>query len=676
MKLLVLALNSFCSFSCLFVQSRRLLSSVSANQFKWNSTTSVIITNPTLVIMESCSTMSQLRQIQAHMTRTGLITHTFPVSRVLAFCALADGGDMRYAHVLFNQIEKPNTYMWNTMIRGYCKAKVPSYAFSFFSRMVGEHVEMDCRSFVFALKSCERLETVAEGESVHCMVRKMGFEAELLVRNGLIHFYADRGCLKLARELFDESSLKDVVTWTSMIDGYAAQNYSEEAMNLFKLMLSSGIEPNEVTFIALLSACSQEGYLSMGKSIHEFLEKKNNNRSLSLDNALLDMYVKCNCLTAATELFDKMESRDVFSWTSMVNGYAKCGDLESARKFFDQTPEKNVVTWNALIAGYSQNNKPMKAVKLFHEMIEAGMIPVEHTLVSVLSACGQLSFLNLGQWIHKYFINSRRINLTVTLANAFIDMYAKCGCIDAASEIFNAMAKRDLVSWNSIIAAYATNGRAKEALNLFDQMIYLGFKPDDITFVSLLTACSHGGLVSAGREYFESMEGNYGIGPKREHYACMIDLLGRTGLLEEAYNLITNMPMEPCEAAWGAILNACKMHGNVELAKLSAGNVLSLDPKDSGIYVLWASICAKERNWSDVKMARSLMREKGVKKIPGRSLVETGDGFVEFLVADESHPRSGEIYKVLDEIYFLTKLEDYKCECDPPIVSLQCWDDS
>ncbi|KAI9125459.1 hypothetical protein K1719_002877 [Acacia pycnantha] len=596
--------------------------------------------------MESCSTMSQLRQIQAHMTRTGLITHTFPVSRVLAFCALADGGDIRYAHVLFNQIEKPNTYMWNTMIRGYCKAKIPTFAFSFFRRMVGEHVEMDCRSFVFALKSCERFETVVESESVHCMVCKMGFESELLVRNGLIHFYADRGRLKLARKLFDEGFVRDVVTWTSMIDGYASRNYSEEAMSLFKLMLSSGIEPNEVTFIALLSACSQKVQLSMGKSIHEFLEKKNKYYSLSLYNALLDMYVKCNSLTAARELFNKMESRDVFSWTSMVNGYAKCGDLESAREFFDQTPEKNVVTWNALIAGYSQNNKPVEAVKFFHEMIDAGMIPVEHTLVSVLSACGQLSFLNLGQWILKYFINSRRTHLTVTLANAFIDMYAKCGCIDAATEIFNLMTKKDLVSWNSIIAAYAANGCARQAMSLFDQMVCLGFKPDDITFVSLLTACSHGGLVSAGREYFKSMERNYGIEPKREHYSCMIDLLGRNGLLEEAYQLITNMPMEPCEAAWGALLNACKIHGNVELAKLSAGNVLRLDPKDSGIYVLLANICAKEKGWGDVKMVRSLMREKGVKKIPGRSLVE------------------------------IEELEDYRCECDPPTMNLQHGDDS
>lgn len=521
---------------------------------------------------------------------------------------------------------------------------------------------MDCRSFVFALKACQKLRGVWEGKFVHCVVLKTGFDSELLVCNGLIHFYADCGWLENARKVFDESSDKDVVTWTTMIDGYAALNCSDEAMELFNLMLVSDVELNEVTLIAVLSACSQKGDLDMGKSIHENIDKKSMRCSLSLHNALLDMYVKCGCLMSARELFDRMETRDVYSWTSLVNGYAKCGDLESARLFFDQTPQKNVVSWNAMIAGYSQNNLPKESLKLFHEMIRAGMVMVEHTLVSVLSACGQLSYLSLGSWIHEYFVNGKRMHLSVTLGNAVIDMYAKCGSIDAAAEVFSSMSERNLVSWNSMIAGYAANGRAKQAVNLFNHMRYMAFKPDDITFVSLLTACSHGGLILEGQYYFDTMERNYGIKPKREHYACMIDLLGRNGLLEEAYKLIANMPMQPSEAAWGALLNACRMHGNVELAKLSACNLLSLDPDDSGIYVLLANICANEREWADVKRVRSLMREKGVKKIPGHSLIEIEGKFKEFLVADESHPQSEEIYKVLDEMFLLSKLEDYNCE--------------
>ncbi|MED6123815.1 hypothetical protein PIB30_053027 [Stylosanthes scabra] len=636
--------------------------SVSTNQSNWKPPTSVVITNPTLVAMEACSTMSHLRQIQARMIRTGLMDHTFPASRALAFCALSDAGDIHYAHALFDRIEHPNTFMWNTMIRGYCRANFPAMAFSFFLWMLRQLSEMDCRSFVFALKACERFSGSVQGELVHCLIRKTGFDSELLVRNGLVHFYAERGWLKRAREVFDESSERDVVTWTTMIDGYVGNKSSDAALELFALMLRSGVEPNEVTLIAVLSACSQKGDLVTGKSIHEDIDMKNVRCTLSLNNALLDMYVKCGSLMSAREFFDKMETKDVFSWTSLVNGYAKCGDLESARMFFDQIPHKNVVSWNAMIAGYSQNNKPKESLKLFHEMIAAGVVPSEHTLVSVLSACGQLSCLNLGQWIHHHFVNEKKVHLSVTMGNAIIDMYAKCGSIDAAAEVFRVMSLRNLISWNSMIASYAAHGQAKQAFHLFDQMVSMGFRPDDVTFVSLLTACSHGGLVSQGQEYFDTMGTKYGVKPKREHYSCMIDLFGRTGLLEEAYRLIMSMPMQPCEAAWGALLNACRMHGNVKLAKLSAANLLRLNPEDSGTYVLLANICANDRNWGDVRRVRSLMRDKGVKKIAGHSLIEIEGEFKEFLAADESNPQSEEIYKVLDEIYLLSKLEDYDYE--------------
>jgi pentatricopeptide repeat protein len=602
--------------------------------------------------------MLQLKQIQAHMTRTGLITHTFPVSRVLAFCALAEAGDIQYAHVLFSQIEKPNTYMWNTMIRGYCKAKIPTMGFSFFRGMVRERVEMDRRSFVFALKACEQFCTVLEGESVHCWIWKMGFDWDLVVRNGLVHFYAECGCLKFAREVFDQSFVRDVVTWTSMIDGYVVHNCSEEALELFNSMLLSDVEPNEVTMIAVLSACSLKEDLTMGKSIHEHIKNRNVNHSLNLQNAMLDMYVKCGCLVAAREVFYDMKTRDVFSWTSMVNGFAKFGELDLARKFFDAMPEKNVVSWNAMIAGYSQNNQPEEALKLFRSMLGVGLDPIENTLVCVLSACGQLGSLDLGQWIHHYYINQKWIQPSVILANAFIDMYAKCGSIDAAAMIFKEMVERDLVSWNSMITGYASHGHATKALVLFEEMISMGFKPDEITFVGVLSACSHGGLVSVGREYFKGMKINYGIEPKVEHYACMIDLFGRMGLLEEAYELITKMPMEASIAAWGALLDACRRHGNVEVAKLSAFKLLDLDPEDSGIYSLLANICAHERRWGDVRMVRSMMRERGVKKTPGRSLIEVEGKFYEFLVADGSHPQSEEIYRVLNEIFLLSKLED------------------
>ncbi|KAB5574403.1 hypothetical protein DKX38_001597 [Salix brachista] len=610
--------------------------------------------------MESCTSMLQLKQIQAHMTKNALITHTFPASRVLAFCALSDSGDMNHARLLFSQLQNPNTYIWNTMIRGYSRAKTGQIGFLFFCQMVQKGVEMDCRSFVFAFKACEHFLGVLEGKSVHCCVWKMGFVYALLVQNGLVHFYGMRGCLGLARQVFDEISERDVVSWTSMIDGYSKHKWCDEAVKLFDSMLMySDVKPNEVTMIAVLSSCSQKRDLRLGKTLHEYVKTRNVTRSLNLMNAILDMYVKCGCLDSGREIFDTMGVRDVFSWTSMVNGYAKNGELELARALFNEMPERNVVSWNAMIAGYSQNNQPKEALGLFHSMLEAtAFVPMENTLVCVLSACGQLGFLDYGQWIYQNYVRMRYNEISVILANALIDMYAKCGVIHEAAQVFNEMPERNLVSWNSMITAYASHGHAKQALDVFEQMISGGSKPDDIALVGVLSACNHGGLVAQGREYFQNMKRKYGVEPKKEHYACMIDLLGRVGLLEDACELITKMPKEPSAAAWGALIHACRMHGNVEVAKIAAPRLLELDPEDSGVYVLLASIFGSGRRWGDVKVARRMMRERRVKKIPGRSMIELAGQFHEFLAGDESHPQSEGIYNALDQLYAMSKLED------------------
>ncbi|XP_030532798.2 LOW QUALITY PROTEIN: pentatricopeptide repeat-containing protein At2g22410, mitochondrial-like [Rhodamnia argentea] len=636
----------------------RPFSSSCAQRTKWNSTISVIITNPVLLLLESCTSMRQLKQLQAHMTRTGLMAHTFPASRVLAFCALSDSGDVNYARSLFAQIENPNSYMWNTMIRGYSKAKTPSSGLIFFCRMISGRVEVDGRSFVFALKACERFEGVFAGKFVHCRIWKMGFDCDLLVRNGLIHFYTIFRCLDLARRVFDESPARDVFTWTSMIDGYAMHGCPNDALQLFDLMLSGDVKPNEVTMIAALSGCSQKKDLNVGRKLHELIRKENVACSLNLRNALIDMYIKCDCLVSAREVFDNMETRDVFSMTSMVNGYAKFGELENARILFDKMPEKNVVSWSAMIAGYSQNGQPKEALEVFANMREAGLVPVENTLVCVLSACGQLGRLEVGCWIHSEYILSKKILVSVILGNALIDMYAKCGCIDAATEVFVKMTEKDLVSWNSMITGFAAHGHAEEALELFHHLESTGFRPDKVTFLGVLSACSHAGLLREGQEYFKDMEREFGIAPQIEHYACMVDLYGRNGLLKEAYELITTMPMVPNEATWGALLSACRTYGNVNLGMAVAEKLLELNPEDSGIYSLMANIFARGKEWSNMRMVKSMMRERSVKKTPGHSLIEVEGKFHEFLAADGSYLQSEEICSILNHLSLLSSWED------------------
>ena len=466
-----------------------------------------------------------------------------------------------------------------------------------------------------------------------------------------MHLYAECGELGCARKVFDGMRERDVVSWTTMIDGYSRKGLPDEALRVFCSMRETSVRPNEVTMVGVVSACSQLGDLSLGKSVHEYVEEFGVSVSVNLMNALVDMYGKCGCLDSARRVFDGMESKDVFSWTSMMNAYAKCGDLETARKVFDEMPMRNVISWSCMIAGYSQAHRPKEAVDLFHEMIAAGVKPIDATLVSVLSACAQNGCLDLGKWIYAHYIHEKRINLSIKLSNAFIDMYGKCGAIDEAVKLFNEMPEGDVVTWNTMIMTFAIHGYGKEALNTFEKFKNVGMVPNDITFVGVLSACSHIGLVAEGRKHFHDMRMVYSIEPKAEHYACLIDLLGRVGLIEDAYQLVRSMPMEPDEAGWGALLSACKMHGNVELGKCVGDKLLGLDPGDSGTYALLSSIYATRNRWDDVQRVRRLMREKGIKKTPGCSLIEVEGKFHEFFAADQSHILSKDIYSTLRVIY-------------------------
>ncbi|XP_021851765.1 pentatricopeptide repeat-containing protein At1g08070, chloroplastic-like [Spinacia oleracea] len=746
---------------------------------RWNTSTSNLhITNPILLSMEQCSSMSELKQIQAQMTRKGLIFHVFPVSRIIAFCAISNHGDMNYARLIFNQIPNPNVYIWNTMIRGYSRAKNPELGLSIFRKMVREEVEMDGRSFVFALKAFGLFSGFREGKSIHCRICKLGFDSSVLVQNGLLHFYSDGGFLGCARKVFDECPVKDVVTWTAMIDGYVQKSNPDEALNLFDLMVCGEIVPNEVTMITVLSACALKRDLDLGRRMHGYIEKFNVKCTLNLINALLDMYVKCGCMMTATRIFEEMKFKDVFSWTSMVNGFAKHGELEMARKYFDEMPVKNVVAWNAMISGYSQNNQPKNALKLFEEMVKEGLIPIdEATLVPAFSACAQSGCLDLGQQIHHHyvvnalivnrpdqktgrvglssmpiprdqnplfraksdslfgtghdmkinhyvhqnrtelsmsagnalvdtrpdhktglygfmpgqdmktnplspsgptlcaqnplfrakssglFVPTKSVVLSVSVGNALIDMYSKCGRIDIAEDLFNEMPNKDLVTYNSLIVGYSDHGKANLALTLFNKMTDQGIKLDNITFIAILSACSHAGLVSKGKEIFTDMQQKFGLQPKAEHYVCMIDLLGRVGLLEEAYDMIRNMHIEPDEAAWGALLNACRIHGYADFGKYVAEKLIDLNPDDSGTYVVLANLCAKEKRWVDVRNVRSMMREKGVRKTRGHSFIEVEGDFHEFSAADDSHPKSKDIYKMLKDVFVMSNVEEDEARC-------------
>ncbi|XP_004963495.3 pentatricopeptide repeat-containing protein At2g22410, mitochondrial [Setaria italica] len=609
-----------------------------------------------------CASFRRLLQLQALLTVTGLAAHRFPASRLLAFCALSDPPRIAHAAAVLAQCaEGPNAYMLATMMRGFLRAGLPARALALFRRVIRDRLPADARTIVFALKAAAAAASASSpGEAVHCVALKRGFGQSMLVGNALVHFYASSMSFPDAQKVFNEMPDRDVVSWTTLVDGYARGGLPDEAWRVFcRMVVSEGMWPNGVTLVAAASAVGQMGLLGLGRTVHCCVAESGIGTSVNLENALVDMFGKCGCLASAKEVFDGMAAKDVYSWTSMVSAYAKCGDLESAVQLFEEMPRRNTVSWTCMIAAYAQANQPGEAVRMFNDMVAAGVEPIDATLVSVLSACAQLGCLDLGIWLYETYIVTHKVGLTVNLGNAFIDMFAKCGDVGSASRLFGDMEERNLVSWNSVIMAHALHGQSEEVLHLFQQFKGTGILPDEITYIGVLSACSHGGLVSEGKHHFKEMKVVYGIEPRAEHYACMIDLLGKVGLVEEAFEVARSMPIGADVAGWGALLNACRMHSNVEIGECAADKLAELDPSDSGIYVLMSQIYASKSKWDQVKMLRTVMRDRGIKKNPGCSSIKVDGKFHEFLAADVSHVHSEDIYTALENVYIHLKTEGY-----------------
>lgn len=366
------------------------------------------------------------------------------------------------------------------------------------------------------------------------------------------------------------------------------------------------------------------------------------------------MYVGLGALEDATKVFDKMSAPDVVSWTTLIAGYSRCSFIDEAFRLFEtmpQTERSSSVCWNAMIASYVQSNRFHEAFALFQRMRDENVELDKYLAASMLAACAGLGALNQGKWIHRY-IEESGIELDAKLVTTIIDMYCKCGCLEKAYQVFNELPHKDrgLSSWNCMIGGLAMHGKGKAAIELFEQMHGEMVAPDNITFVNLLSACAHSGLVEEGRNYFRQMTEVHRIKPRLEHYGCMVDLLGRAGMLNEAKEIIDNMPMSPDAGVLGALLGACKIHGNVGLGEEIGESVIELEPNNSGRYVALANLYANAGRWEDVAKVRKLMNDRGVKKAPGFSVIEFKGVVSEFIAGGRTHPESKEIYAKVDEM--------------------------
>ncbi|KAL4382570.1 hypothetical protein HN51_006227 [Arachis hypogaea] len=457
-----------------------------------------------------------------------------------------------------------------------------------------------------------------------------------------------------ARKVFDQIPEPDTFMWTTMIRGLAQGPDPLQAVVLYTKMAARKVSPDSFTFSFLIKACTRLLWVKTGSIIQGKVLRLGFGSNKFVRNSLLRFHADCGDLKiahhlfddgakedvvawsaltagyarrgdlqAARKLFDEMPERDLVSWNVMITGYAKGGDMKSARKLFDKVPERDVVTWSTMISGYVLGGMNKKALELFEMMMRIGVCPNEVTLLSILSGCADLGDLEIGEKIHEKILEMSAGELSILLGNALVDMYAKCGSIVKALEVFRSMRDKDVTSWNSAICGLAFHGHAKESIDLFREMQRTEFCPDAITFLGVLIACSHAGKVDEGCQFFDLMRIKYNIEPNIRHFGCIVDMLGRAGRLKEAFVFIASMKMKPSATIWRTLLGSCKVHGDVNLAKRANEELLKIRRDQSGDYVLMSNVYASQGDWDEAERVRKLMDDNGVRKNHGSSLVDS-----------------------------------------------------
>ncbi|KAK7261181.1 hypothetical protein RIF29_27486 [Crotalaria pallida] len=448
-------------------------------------------------------------------------------------------------------------------------------------------------------------------------------------------------------------SIDPTVAWTSSISHHCRTGHLVKAASEFIRMREANVEPNHITFITLLSACAHypsRASFSFGSIVHAYARKLGLDvNDVMVGTALVDMYAKCGRVDLARLIFGQMGVRNLVTWNTMIDGCMRNGEFEYALQLFDELPVKNTIAWTAIIGGFVKKDYHEQALECFREMLLVGVVPDYVTLIAVLAACANLGTLGIGLWVHRFVMMQDFWGKNnVKVDNSLIDMYSRCGCIEFACQVFDRITHRTLVSWNSIIVGFAVNGLADNSLNCFELMQREGFEPDGVTYTGALTACSHAGLVEEGLRIFDNMKRVRRITPRIEHYGCLVDLYSRAGRLEEAWNVIKNMPMKPNEVVLGSLLAACRTQGEIELAEKVMKYLVELDPGGDSSYVLLSNIYAAVGKWDGANKARRAMKDRGIQKKPGFSSIEI-DSSIHLLVSgDKTHEENENIYAVLE----------------------------
>ncbi|KAJ7948200.1 Pentatricopeptide repeat-containing protein [Quillaja saponaria] len=568
------------------------------------------------------------RQLHAHMITCGTIVNNTYLNTKLAAWYVSCG-HMAEAKVIFDQILLKNSFLWNFMIRGYACNGLPLKSLVLYREMLSFGRNSDKFTYPFVLKACGDLLLVEIGRQVHGLVLVSGLDSDIYVCNSLLSMYSKFGDMGTMQMLFHNMLGRDLTSWNTVLSGYMKNNKARDAVTVFYQMRKAAVGADETTLLALLSACGDLKDVKRGKEIHGYFVRNGDELcNKFLINSLIDMYSNCNSLSDARQLFEELKVKDSVSWNSLITGYERHEDACTSLKFFCQ-------------------------------MVMEDAAPDEITVVAVLGACNQISALQFGSSVHSYILK-KGFSVNCIVKTALVDMYSKCGSLPCSRRAFDEMPARSLVSWTVMVAGYGIHGRGREAISIFNKMLVTNIIPDEGVLTSVLSACSHSGLVDEGKEIFYKMSREYNVEPGPTHFACMVDLLGRSGKLDEAYELVKNMDVKPTNDIWAALLSACRLHRNVNLAEIAAQKIFEMNPKGVSNYVCLSNIYATERRWDDVERVRTLIRRRGLKKPPGSSFVELDRMVHQFFVGDRSHQQTEDIYAKLKDLSLQLMEAGYK----------------
>ncbi|KAM0946547.1 putative tetratricopeptide-like helical domain superfamily [Dioscorea sansibarensis] len=658
-------------------------------------------------------------ELRSNGVEFGFITKTMLIDAFFKFGRVSD------ACQVFETMPERSVVTWTSMVSGFARNGLPSVGFCVFVEMLEAGVVPNDFAFSAVLHACTDLGVLELGQQVHSMVVRFGLASDCRIANWLIDVYSRCRLIDKAQLIFEKMADRDVVTFTTLISGFCVNNLFISAVRVFGQMLSEGIEPNEHTISSVLTACGS----TLGKQIHGYMIKTMTDRSVFSSCSLIEFYSRNGRIGQAKLVFEKLEARNVVTWSSMISCcmrhkqmedalwlfhdmictgiepneytfaallgacgmsseffsvgrqlhcpaiklnlvsdnrilnalitmYGRSGDVDNLERVFERIEKLDVVSWCAAISSYFQNGYDEKSLKLVSRMHKEGFVPNEYGLSSTLSSCANLASLDQGKHFHCLALKAG-CDLDVCVGNALINMYAKCGSIEDARLIFDAMPDHDLMSWNSLIHGYAHHGNGNEAISVFNTMMDAhNIMPDHSTFVGILVACSHVGCVGQAFRYFDTMLDQYGIMPSASHFACIVDMMGSAGRLMEALQIINEMPFEPDVLIWKTMLASCKLHKNLELGKLAAEKVIELTPKDSAGYVLLSNMHAMRGEWKDAESVRTMMDEHGIKKGAGCSWIQISSEVHVFTASDGSHEKADSVYFMLNLLYKELKVEN------------------